>query len=175
MGTLRHYKNFVNYTPERTKENADLLDHGVGFSKDENGNDWYELRKTFREYTWKLVYAKDGSVIQCEQDVQELAVQGSAGVVELEEIPAEYSRHNMMQWWWDGEKLTWYPRYFENQKASLISMASKKIEQYADFMALGEEGLEGLLNAWRAYRLAVYKVDLGVLPFYDWPEKPDDL
>ena len=56
-----------------------------------------------------------------------------------------------------------------------IFLEAIEIEQYADFMALGEEGLEGLLNAWRIYRLAVYKVDLSVLPFYDWPEKPEDL
>lgn len=173
MRTLRHYKNFVKYTPRKTKENADLLEHGVGFSMDENGNDWYELRHTFEKNTWKLVYAVDGSVIQCEQDVQELAVQGSAGVVEIDSLPKEYSRHIMTHWWWDGEKLTWNPKYFENQKARLMSMASTKIDQYADFIELGEEGLEDILKAWRKYRLAVFKVDLSVLPFYDWPEKPE--
>lgn len=173
MRTLRHYKNFTEYVPERTEENADLLDHGVGFSMDEDGNDWYELRETFSTDTWKLVYADDGSVIQCETDVQQLTVQGAAGVVELEHVPTEYSRYNMVQWWWDGEKLTWCPHYFERYKSGLLSLASRKIEQYADFISLGEEGLEDTLRAWRKYRLDVFKVDLSVLPFYDWPEKPE--
>lgn len=170
---LQHFKNPRQYRPTviDRPDYADLIENGVGFEMDDQGRDWYDVREMFQENTFKVVYSQDGTVFQCEKDVNELCPHGMAGVVELEEVPDGLRRDTNNQYRFDGSKVVPNPLYYQALKEHLLKTAGEKISMYRDFEELGED-VSAILKEWRTYRLAVYNVDLSELDNIKWPEKP---
>lgn len=171
---LKHFKNFKQYYPtvEDRPDYADLIAAGVGFEMDEEGRDWYDLRDTLQKDTFKVVYYPDGTVLQCEKDVNELCPHGMAGVVELEEVPDGLRRDTTFKYRFNGENVELNPSYFEGAKEYKLSVASRKVAEYRDLLELGAK-VSNQLDAWREYRLAVFNTDLSDLENIVWPKLPE--
>lgn len=170
---LKHFKNFKQYHPtaEDRPDYADLIAAGVGFEMDEEGRDWYDLRETFQKDTFKVVYHADGTVSQCEKDVNELCPHGMAGVVELTEVPDGLRRNTTFKYRFNGETVELNRAYFEGYKEFKLSVASRKVSEYRDLMELGAK-VGDVLDKWRTYRLEVFNTDLSDLENIVWPEQP---
>lgn len=171
---LKHYKNFKQYYPttKSRPDYADLIEAGVGFEMDDEGRDWYDLRETFQKDTFKVVYMHDGSVLQCEKDVNELCPHGAAGVVELESVPDKLRRHTNFMYIFNGTEVVLNEEYFKRVKDYRMQNAGRHIETYRDLLELGEDVSE-ILEKWRAYRLAVYRLDASLMDEIEWPQEPE--
>ncbi|KLU15415.1 tail fiber assembly protein [Xenorhabdus griffiniae] len=63
----------------------------------------------------------------------------------------------------------------EYEKRQLLRLVREKIDIYQDAvdfgMATGDE--KRLLDAWREYRIILYRVDCSTAPDIQWPEQPE--
>ncbi|EAW4593508.1 tail fiber assembly protein [Salmonella enterica] len=85
-------KNLTRYTPE-------TFISGVIYLRDDEGNDWYESQKLFREDTWKIVYGGDGIICSCAKDVTML-YPANMSVTEVDSLPAWFEAD--LTWRFDG-------------------------------------------------------------------------
>lgn len=67
---MNNFKNFAPYTPGEDKR--ELVDAGVLFLLDENGNDWYECQKLFSECTKVIAYDSNNIVVSITDDASTL-------------------------------------------------------------------------------------------------------
>lgn len=173
---LKHFKGFTQYFPtvKERPDYADLIEHGVGFEMDSEGRDWYDLRETLQEDTYKVVYMKGGYILQCLQNKNELCPHGCAGLVELEDVPQDLKDGNLAWYLFDGEKLIKNPEFFEHLKQLRLRQASDKVAMYTDLLDLGED-VEEKLQEWREYRRDVYRVDARkLMDKVVWPNAPKE-
>lgn len=56
------FKNFKTYVPD-TESTKALVELGVLFSRDEDGNDWYDCLNKFPEDSFKMIINKDGVIV----------------------------------------------------------------------------------------------------------------
>ncbi|MCV5276570.1 tail assembly chaperone, partial [Escherichia coli] len=75
---------FAPYTPGEDKR--ELVDAGVLFLLDENGNDWYECQKLFSECTKVIAYDSNNIVVSITDDASTLWPIGLS-VAEIEILP----------------------------------------------------------------------------------------
>ena len=76
-------KNFKSYVPP--KDHA-LADTGAAFLISEDGKDWYDCQKEFKEDTYKLQLSPDDRLVALTQDVSSLFPY-NCSVVEIEKLP----------------------------------------------------------------------------------------
>lgn len=77
---MQIFKNFISYTP--TEINPVFAGYEVFFIKDENGIDWYESRKLFKDETLKIMVRPDGLIDAEDYDVYKMWPENHS-VVEL--------------------------------------------------------------------------------------------
>lgn len=171
---LQHFKNPKQYKPTVAErpDFEDLITNGVGFEMDDQGRDWYDVRELFQKDTFKVVYDFNGTVFQCEKDVNELCPHGMAGVVELETVPDGLRRDTNNRYRFDGTSVVPNPEYYKALKDYRLKRSSEMISMYRDLEELGAD-VSDILQKWREYRLAVFNVDLSKMEDIMWPEKPE--
>ncbi|WP_438408501.1 hypothetical protein [Escherichia coli] len=109
-----NFKNFTSYTPDEDK--SELIEAGVVFLRDENGNDWYECQSFFHENTIKIVYDSDNIVVSISNDVSTLWPVG-ASVAEIETLPDGVDIDG--NWIFDGENVVERVRTADELKTKL--------------------------------------------------------
>ncbi|EKS3673731.1 hypothetical protein QL374_003755 [Salmonella enterica] len=94
-------KNLTRYTPET------YISGVIYLRDDDEGNDWYESQKLFREDTWKIVYGDDGIICSCAKDVSML-YPVDMSVTEVEALPAGFDAD--LTWRFDGTSIVKIPQ-----------------------------------------------------------------
>ncbi|HFG0021174.1 TPA: tail fiber assembly protein, partial [Escherichia coli] len=97
---MNNFKNFAPYTPGEDKR--ELVDAGVLFLLDENGNDWYECQKLFSECTKVIAYDSNNIVVSITDDASTLWPIGLS-VAEIEILPDGVDING--NWMFDGKNV----------------------------------------------------------------------
>lgn len=166
---MHHFKNFTQYTPTDPKY-TDLLAMGVGFCRDEQGRDWYELRDGFQKDTFKVVYSGT-TIIGTSQDAMELNPL-NASVIELESLPEDYD--NLQAHFWrivDGVM----ERDVETYRAAIesrLQTAASELALLSTDANLGIPVDEEYLAQLRAYYRALRALDPNLCERMVFPERP---
>ncbi|CNK46984.1 bacteriophage protein [Yersinia frederiksenii] len=171
MKTLQHYKNLTIsaqiYDPE--------LSGTVIFHVDEEGRDWYELQKTFREGTIKVGYNAQGVVCTVSEHVYAIAPTGLS-IVEVESLPDNFVLEYGAYEYLNGEVVPRIPTAEEvataaderrKQLMSVISVELATLEDIAESDRATEQELNRLA-ALKQYRIALMRLDIN----QTWPELP---
>ena len=171
---MNNFKNFSSYTPGEDKR--ELIDAGVLFLQDENGNDWYECQKFFHENTIKIVYDSDNIVVSISNDVSTLWPVG-ASVAEIETLPDGVDING--SWVFRDNSVvkriysdTELQQQAESKKAALLSHAESVIAtlERAVKLNMATDEEREKLEAWERYSVLVYRVDTAKP---EWPEEPE--
>lgn len=174
---MQQFGKFSQYTP---KGKAHTVDGGkVIYLHDEQGNDWYDVQKQFSENTLKVGYDEEGRVRTFCTDVYAFFPMNLSAV----ELPATKANMRVSlgdDWFYKDGKL----QQIRDQLAiataerdNRMSEATKRIDWLAGALEDGdisdEENAE--LEALRAYRTALRRLDLSVAPKVKWPEAPQSV
>lgn len=168
-------KNFVVYKPETPAFNVDAI-----YIKAETGEDWYQAQKDFSHDTIKIMYRADGFIAAVAKDVTTL-FPAMHSVVEVDEktVPSDISTPG--KWAFVGGKIVIREKPIEevvafnsSNRKQLLREASDEVAALEDAETLGETTDEeaALLKSWRAYRLAISRVDVNI-DNVEWPKKPN--
>ncbi|EHS0460929.1 TPA: tail fiber assembly protein [Escherichia coli] len=179
---MNNFKNFTSYTPGEDKR--ELIDAGVLFLQDENGNDWYECQKQFSENTVKVVYDSNNIIVSISNDVSALWPVG-ASVAETESLPDGVDING--NWIFDGESIVrrilspeeWQTKA-ESQRNILLSEAKERVSIWQSELLLGTISDEdrGSLAAWIEYIKELQQMTFTSVTDEDcynalvWPESP---
>ncbi|EJH4244795.1 tail fiber assembly protein [Escherichia coli] len=170
---MNNFKNFAPYTPGEDKR--ELVDAGVLFLLDENGNDWYECQKLFSECTKVIAYDSNNIVVSITDDASTLWPIGLS-VAEVDGLPEDvdinggwvFRDNSVVKRIYSDTELQ---QQAESKKAALLSHAESVIvtlERAVKLnMATDEERAK--LEAWERYSVLVYRVDTAKP---EWPEEP---
>jgi hypothetical protein len=183
---MKNIKNFTLTEPESTEQKLLAASHGVLFLKSDNGDDWYECQKTFRNDTIKIMYDLNGIIRSISNKPNADGHFDASGffpenmsVAEVEKLP-EHADING-RWLFDGAqiKLREYSdaelqQQALNKKQDLIKQATLQIATLNDAVELGMASAEEQkrLTAWKTYRVQLSRVDPGTDPDIDWPQPP---
>lgn len=170
---MNNFKNFISYTPGEDK--AELIEAGVVFLQDENGNDWYECQKQFSENTVKVVYDSNNIIVSISNDVSTLWPVG-ASVAETESLPDGVDING--NWIFDGQKVVERTQSADELKAlaesrreSLLNSARQQLVISQTKLLRGRvlsDAEQTALDAWLDY------IDeLNALDFTDIADKAD--
>ncbi|HAZ3687115.1 TPA: tail fiber assembly protein [Escherichia coli] len=170
---MNNFKNFISYTPGEDK--AELIEAGVVFLQDENGNDWYECQKLFSENTVKVVYDSNNIIVSISNDVSTLWPVG-ASVAETESLPDGVDING--NWIFDGQKVVERTQSADELKAlaesrreSLLNSARQQLVISQTKLLRGRvlsDAEQTALDAWLDY------IDeLNALDFTDIADKAD--
>lgn len=170
---MNNFKNFTSYTPGEDK--TELIEAGVVFLQDENGNDWYECQKLFSENTVKVVYDSNNIIVSISNDVSTLWPVG-ASVAETESLPDGVDING--NWIFDGQNVVERTQSADELKAlaesrrdSLLNSARQQLVISQTKLLLGRalsDAEQTALNAWLDY------IDeLNALDFTDISDKSD--
>ena len=182
---MNNFKNFISYTPGEDK--AELIEAGVVFLQDENGNDWYECQKLFSENTVKVVYDSNNIIVSISNDVSTLWPVG-ASVAETESLPDGVDING--NWIFDGQNVVERTQsanelkaLAESRRDSLLNSARQQLVISQTKLLRGRvlsDAEQTTLDAWLDY------IDeLNALDFTDiadkvdfdavaWPETPGE-
>lgn len=197
---MKHYKGFKRYTPENPLpegfplENLDnpyvadlekayrkyeltledLADNQTYlFWKDENGECWYDLNKTFSADTVKIVYNTETMVVESVGKDAERMLPHGGGVLEIAELPEDFDQHIFKV---DEETFTLYRCDVAVNNKNRMRQTVLLRDAVAHFVALSvlpdrtkEETKE--YNVWKDYIVAVKRTDISVLEPL-WPNIP---
>ncbi len=192
---MNNFKNFAPYTPGEDKR--ELVDAGVLFLLDENGNDWYECQKLFSECTKVIAYDSNNIVVSITDDASTLWPIGLS-VAEVDSLPEDvdinggwvFRDNSVVKRIYSDTELQ---QQAESKKAALLSHAESVIvtlERAVKLnMATDEERAK--LEAWERYSVLVYRVDTAKPEWYQknrsevkarfigpslltWLSRPDD-
>ncbi len=175
MSDLQHYKNFTI--------SKQVVDEELGvpilYHEDEEGRDWYELQKTFRNDTYKVGYSQDGIVRTISRDVWAIAPAGLS-IIEVKSIP-DVSEDELINGWYEvfnDEVIFRIPPQDElgaaekERKQQLIDEVSQEIAILSDAveldMATDEE--KSRLTELKRYRIRLSRMTEG--SHEAWPIKP---
>lgn len=170
---MNNFKNFAPYTPGEDKR--ELVDAGVLFLLDENGNDWYECQNLFSECTKVIAYDSNNIVVSITDDASTLWPIGLS-VAEVDSLPEDvdinggwvFRDNSVVKRIYSDTELQ---QQAESKKAALLSHAESVIvtlERAVKLnMATDEERAK--LEAWERYSVLVYRVDTAKP---EWPEEP---
>ncbi|WP_019213315.1 tail fiber assembly protein [Yersinia massiliensis] len=171
MKSLQHYKNFTISTQEYDPELRGVVIYHV----DEEGRDWYELQKTFREDTFKVGYNAQGYVCTVSEHVYAIAPTGLS-IVEVESLPDNF----VLEWaayeYLNGEVVMRIPSDEEiaaaadEQRKKLMSDISVELATLEDIeqSGTGTEQELSRLAALKQYRIALMRLDIN----QPWPVLP---
>ena len=170
---MNNFKNFTKYTPGQEKKH--LVELGIGFLQDENGNDWYECQKLFSENTVKVVYDDNNIIVSISNDVSTLWPDG-ASVAETESLPDGVDING--NWIFDGKNVVERMRtadelkvIAESRRTELLNSARQQLVVGQTKLLLGRtppENEQASLDAWLDYVDA-----LNALDFTDITSKAD--
>lgn len=163
-------KQLSFYEPE-VKEAENIL-----YLKDEDGNDWYASQEKFSAVKLKIAFTADGIIRTADYDVSALwPVNMAVAEVAKKSVPKGFNIDG--EWMYDGEKIVPAPvdhvALAEARKLGLLQLAAQSVAPLADAVELGIATKEeiALLKAWKTYRVALNRVDVGVdVP--EWPALP---
>lgn len=172
---LKHYVGFDRQTEEEVKGDIMLLE-------DTSGKTWEELRKTFKENTWKVGYTRNGVILSLQQDTRFSNIGGCYGVCEIEELPSEYVRSENYKWFFNMEtnQIERDPLLYEHLKDKKIRTALRKIQEHELLDSMRPRG--AVLAAtngptehalWMNYLFDLQFVDTSLMEDIKWPEKPE--
>lgn len=170
---MNNFKNFTSYTPGEDK--AELIEAGVVFLQDENGNDWYECQKLFSENTVKVVYDSNNIIVSISNDVSTLWPV-EASVAETESLPDGVDING--NWIFDGQNVVERTQSADELKAlaesrreSLLNSARQQLVISQTKLLRGRvlsDAEQTALDAWLDY------IDeLNALDFTDIADKAD--
>ncbi|GCZ18363.1 phage tail fiber assembly protein [Escherichia coli] len=170
---MNNFKNFISYTPGEDK--AELIEAGVVFLQDENGNDWYECQKLFSENTVKVVYDSNNIIVSISNDVSTLWPVG-ASVAETESLPDGVDING--NWIFDGQNVVERTQsanelkaLAESRRDSLLNSARQQLVISQTKLLRGRvlsDAEQTALDAWLDY------IDeLNALDFTDIADKAD--
>lgn len=176
---MQNFKNFKTST-DLTPVQQDLKESfNIEFCEDENGIDWYHCRTFFDDDTWKFTYASDGSVIAISRDATMLRPIGlSVSEINVNDCPDGFGLSEQKMWIYDNGKITEKPvdqgAVATKRRSQEIAKANDEISILTDAENDGsitpEESIE--LSNWRAYRLALRRLNIINAPDISWPERP---
>lgn len=171
---MMHMKNFKEYSPK-----VNNLGDGVLFLQDEDGQDWYGSQQAFSPETVKIAYNSDGVICSSYSDVSMLwPVDLSVAEIEPSKIPDGFSMDG--NWIFDGAdiKVRTFTKSEQialatTKRTNLIALATTVIAPLQDAVDLNDatETEVSKLNAWKAYRISLNRVDTGN-PV--WPVPPSE-
>ena len=180
---MNNFKNFTPYTPSEDK--IELVDAGVLFLLDENGNDWYECQKFFHENTIKIVYDSDNIVVSISNDVSTLWPVG-ASVAEIETLPDGVDIDG--NWIFDGENVVERVRTADELKTMAESRRTERLNSARQQLVISQTKLlrgrilsedeQSALDAWLDYIDAVNALDFNTITdkatfnAIAWPTEP---
>ncbi|MCC8379142.1 tail fiber assembly protein [Xenorhabdus sp. PB30.3] len=166
-------KNFKEYKPDNIK-----FGNNVIYLISDDGQDWYECQKKYREDTLKVEYYSDGTIVRTSKDVSRLCPY-NASVLETEfnedfdisqyhvvndELVKKSEEILLKEAQLDAEKF----------KKSLISDAQKNMQLLQTKLLMGRisETERKKLNQWLDYVEAVEVLDISAVSDIQWPEHP---
>ncbi|WP_340619039.1 tail fiber assembly protein [Xenorhabdus entomophaga] len=170
---MLNIKNFKEYKPENPKFGENVI-----YLISDDGQDWYECQKKYREDTLKVEYYEDGTIVRTSKDVSRLCPY-NASVLETE-VDAEldinqcYILNNKLVK--KDAKILEKEAQLESAriKQSLISDAQKQMQMLHTKLLMGRisESERQKLNQWLDYVEVVEAVDISVRSDIQWPEQP---
>ncbi|EAP9189580.1 tail fiber assembly protein [Escherichia coli] len=178
-----NFRKFTSYTPDEDK--SELVEAGVVFLRDENGNDWYECQKFFHENTIKIVYDSDNIVVSISNDVSTLWPVG-ASVAEIETLPDGADIDG--NWIFDGENVVERVRTADELKTMAESRRTERLNSARQQLVISQTKLlrgrilsedeQSALDAWLDYIDAVNALDFNTITdkasfnAIAWPTEP---
>ncbi|AYB48623.1 phage tail protein [Candidatus Williamhamiltonella defendens] len=176
---MKMYKNFNKTDIEALSEKQRELKYNINASylQDENGDDWYDLQKTFQPDTFKVMFDEKNTVVSIARDASTLFPL-NCNIVELDSLPE--GAENNGEWIFDGHQVVRgiyteaeRTRQAAREKEKWMDRASKAIGPLADAVELGiatEQEVQAL-KIWKAYRVALHRLEpkAGEIT---WPEVP---
>ena len=174
------YSNFKQYKPTGETSRLLTVPDYVIFIRDDSGNDWYELLKTFPIAAWKLYIDANNAVRGFTKDASSL-FPDECSVAVVDSIPDGLDTSG--RWVWEGDSVVERaPTKDElialsnRQKNALIAEATAEIAPLQDAVDLDiATDMElAQLKAWKTYRVLLSRVDVNKAPDVDWPEKPEE-
>lgn len=176
---MKMYKNFKQTNACALSEKQREIKHKVGVSyiNDENGNDWYELQKTFQPETFKVVFEPEKNIVVALSNDASALFPLNCSIVELESLPDEAKAN--AEWVFDGNQVV--PRTYTHaeqrqqimrKKEKLMDKATRVIAPLQDAADLGiaTEAEKSALLAWKKYRVRLNRVDISN---GEWPALPE--
>lgn len=156
------------------------------FLESEDGRDWYECQPDFADDTVKLMYDTNG-VIHSVVDkpvprrgnilAVSMLFPVDMSVAEITALPDGFETNSKSWFFIDGKVLQIidYVAEAERKKSQLIAAASQVIIPLQDALDTGSatDAQIQLLLKWKAYRLALSRIDTSLAPDIIWPEQPE--
>lgn len=132
-------KNFNVYSPQ-DEENKEMVEkYNAIFYKSEDGLDWYDSLKKFKEETIKVKYLSDGLIVSAAKDASKLCPDGGS-IAEVDALPDDFT---LNQWvFMDGaiEPVPVdYASKAELQRQSLLATANSAITLWQMKLLSGRE------------------------------------
>lgn len=174
---MQSFGKFTQYTPTDKGKVTSLEGRAVLYLRDEQGNDWYDTQKLFSENTLKVGYDEEGRVRTFCTDVYAFFPMNLAAV----ELPATKANMRVSlgdDWFYKDGKL----QQIRDQQAiaaterdNRMSEATRRIDWLTGALEDGDisEDETAELEALRAYRAALRRLDLTTAPKIGWPAKPE--
>lgn len=163
---MKHYKNFTIYKPEVNPFNNDT----IIFCKDEDGNDWYDVLKTFKSDTIKLMYDNEGNISSVTKDASGLFPPGFS-VLEVENVENEFDQFKYRIV--DGAMVDRVPNEndIRNTRTEMLKRLDEIVSNPLRFNSFSQETKD---------KLAQYRLDLlditkqsGFPENVQWPTMPE--
>lgn len=173
------FNNFTLYEPKTVS--FELRGLNVQFLKSENGDDWYQCQKLFAKDTVKIAFDESGVIYSYSQDVSSLWPIN----LSVAEVPNNIMARQLDisgGWVFDGEKIAkriYTPEENREQakveQAARIATAAKHIAPLQDAVDLGiaSDAEKIQLDAWKKYRVMLYRIDFSTAINIDWPGVPN--
>lgn len=181
--TIKNFEKVHPSTPEQVSLSEEC---GVIYLKSEDGQDWYECQKRFRQDTMKLCFDANNIIrmitrAETGNDISSLWPEGMS-VTEVKDTPQNRRADITGGWVYidgkvverelsDAERL----ERATDQQRKLIKTAAEKIALLQDAVDLeiATEEEEQSLREWKRYRVMLSRVELNTGAVV-WPDKPAD-
>ncbi|HEY3984731.1 tail fiber assembly protein [Cedecea sp.] len=178
---MQQFSKFTAYIPGPEEQEISTPGYsGEGlYIRDREGNDWYVVRKLFKKDSLKVGYDEEGRVRTFSTDTDAF-FPVNLGAVELPATKANMCVTLGDDWFYKDGKLQQirdYPAIAAAERDRLMSEVTKRIDwligALEDSDISDDEDAE--LEALRAYRTALRRLDLTAAPVVKWPEVPQSV
>ncbi|VEB95800.1 Caudovirales tail fibre assembly protein [Cedecea lapagei] len=173
---MQEFGKFTQYVPEDSDKPKTIGVSNIMYLRDDLGNDWYEIRELFSENTLKIGFDESGRVRTFTTNIDAM-VPIDLSVAELEANDENLKIVLGEDWFYRDGKLRQirdYAAIAASQRDQLMNEAGQRIEwlnaaaEDSDISADEKSELEAL----RAYRTQLRRLDISLAPNITWPEKP---
>lgn len=170
---MNHIINFKKYKPNNFKFGENVI-----YLISDDGQDWYECQKKYKDNTLKVEYSANGTIVRASRDVSRLCPY-NASVIEIE-FDGEL---DIRQYYVSNDKVVRKDAKILAQEAkqetdrikqALISDAQQRMQTLHTKLVLGRinKTEQQQLNQWLDYIDAIEAVDTPTAPDIQWPEQP---